>query len=110
MFSEALAGHHANLARGELRIDNIYDVKLAPHKDYKHGDALQFHVHWHGFDKSEDTWEPYKYLKDVNNLDDFFASTTCTTFRNSNDYQDFARKHRSRCPEEFRPTKRIRFQ
>jgi hypothetical protein len=108
--SEALAGHHADLARGELLIDNVYDVKLAPHKDYKHGDALQFHVHWHGFDKSEDTWEPYKYLKDVKNLDDFFASTTWITFRSSSDYQDFARKYRSRCPEEFRPAKRMRFQ
>jgi hypothetical protein len=109
--SEADAVRAADLAKGDLLVDSIYDVKLARHKIYKHGNALQFHVRWSGFESSEDTWEPYRFVKNVDKLDEFLASTTWKEFCRTPAYLDFSRKYRARCPEEFLPpAKRVRFQ
>ena len=78
--SASEAGRASDLAKGDLLVDRIYDVELARHKIYKNGNALHFHVHWSGFEFFEDTWEPYRFVKNVDKLDEFLASSTWKEF------------------------------
>ena len=108
--SEPEARRATDLAKGDLLVDRIYVVKLARLKIY-YGYALHFHVHWSSFEFSEDTWEPYRFVKNVDKLDEFLASSTWKEYFRTPEYLDCSRKYRARCPEEFLLyAKRVGFQ
>ena len=98
VMTEAHAGRFADLAKGEFVVDSILKAKVAPHRRYPIGDALQFKVRWLGYDTTEDTWEPYVLLKKVEQLDEFMASSAYKHFTKSPAYVELSRRWPARVP------------
>ena len=82
-----------------FEVDHIYDVKIDEGKT-RGGDTLYFRVHW-AFPyntQDQDSWEPYDGVKRLNALKDFFTKERWQQFKESVEYQRFARKYPKKVP------------
>jgi transposase InsO family protein len=96
--TEAHSGQFADLAKGEFVVDSILKAKVAPHSRYALGDTLQFKVRWQGYEQTHDTWEPYVFLKNVEQLDEFMNSPAWQALRETPAYADLVSRWPARVP------------
>ena len=56
---------------GEFQVEKIIDHRFGSRKRKS---SIKFLVRWTGLEPEEDTWEPYKHVKDLQALDDYLAA------------------------------------
>ena len=96
--SEAQAGRHADVARGEYFVDCITDCALGESDRFRTGDTLLFKVRWLNYDSTHDSWEPYSNVRQTEALTIFMQSAAWKRLSASAEYQELARRWPARVP------------
>jgi hypothetical protein len=96
--TEALAGQHADLARGEHVVGSILEAAIAKHARYPIGRALVFKVRWVGYGAGDDSWEPYAVLREVDKLTDFMRTPAWKALHSSAAYRELGNRWPARVP------------